>query len=229
MRQNSLDRASLLLALGVLLALLPTLSLATEPVCLEGSSLPPPPRLANQLRPTTTARCPYRFDELVERIETFSAQKHSVDSVENVEKALGIPEMTAAEDESRSADYTMLVSGNGGWKLLLHVDESFYPTNSGSDRFVPGPRPRRLYNVRDADLSVNFQFLTQSSKAHDHACISTSVFRDALVKKGWKWVSTYAVDGAKPDEKLQFGDKSVVTASRQECSYFIYLEQTPPR
>ena len=82
--------------------------------CTEG-----PPQPADfGLRPTRTVECPYGFDELVGRITRLSINASLPDSVETVERAFGLPEMTTSNDDPQSASYMMILSGNGGWRFL---------------------------------------------------------------------------------------------------------------
>jgi hypothetical protein len=150
--------------------------------CTEG---PAQPAAFATMRPNRTAECPYGFDELVQRITRLSLTSLP-DSVETVERAFGLPEMTTSDDDPRGASYMMILSGKGGWKLLVWVRESFYPLDKGPPAFVPGLRPKRLHNVEDADLRVDLDVLGSSPGSAPGQCVPVSPFLDAIVASGWQ-------------------------------------------
>jgi len=124
--------------------------------CIEG---PSHPAAFATLRPNRTAICTYSFDELVGRILRFSSNTSLVDNVENVEKALEIPQMTTSYDSPRIASYSMTLSGPDGWRLLLDISEGFYPSNQGPPAFEPGVRAKRLFSAEKAKLWVAMTML----------------------------------------------------------------------
>lgn len=224
--------ASFVLALAMLLVWLPAPSFAKDPVCVEGPSHPVNTGLRNAapLRPQRTAVCPYDFDEMVDRLTKLSIDKHSPDTVENVEEAFGMPQMTTSYDDPRIADYTTILSGQGGWKLLVWVREAFFPLNKGPDEFVPGLRPKRLSSVDNAKLIVNLNVLGPNG-ADSANCVQVSLLFDALVKAGWKDIEMEGpgpTDGGRRTPYFQHGRKTVgLGAVRGQCAANIYLGQAP--
>jgi hypothetical protein len=219
-----------LLAALTLFVALPTVALGADSVCLKGPPKPVDPRFANELRPNQTAQCPYGFDELIERLTKLAVNKHSPDSVESVEKALGLPEMTTSYDDPRIASYMMSLSGKDGWKLLVWVREAFYPLNKGPDRFVPGLRPKRLHKVSDARLIVNLD-MGPSPAWGSALCMPAPALFDALTKAGWKDIEFQTPppsDGARQTPFFKYGNKTVGGADKQPvCVEHLYLGQAP--
>ncbi|GLQ49342.1 hypothetical protein ACFFJT_20490 [Dyella flava] len=227
---DTFGSARLLFASMMLLALFSASAHAAKPVCVEGSSLPSDPRLG--VRPTRSALCPYDFDELVERITELSTDKRAIDSVETVQRAFGIPEMTTTSDDTRISNYLMSLSGTDGWKLLVWVREAFYPTNKGPDRFVPGLRPKRLFSVRKATLTIDLDFTGRLQAQVSPQCMAVTDLIKSLKGKGWKDVTLlgYATDGALLTPAFEFGDKSVDLSQQPgECAENITLRETPSR
>ncbi len=97
-----------------------------------------------ELRPTPTAICNYDIGEVQARMMRLFGGGASTLSVESVERLFGIPPMTTSYDDPRTSDYTTIISGAGGWTLMVSVRESFVPINNGPAKFIPGLRPRRL-------------------------------------------------------------------------------------
>lgn len=207
----------------------PAFALGAGNVCIKGTPKPVDP-LAPSLRPEPTARCPYGLDELAKRLTALLVDKQSPDSVETVEKALAIPEMTTAFDDPRDAEYDMDVTGKGGWKLRIFVVEAFYPTNKGPARFVPGLRPKRLYKVTDASLRVQ---LTLDDLPKTVQCTpDATMLRNILAKAGWKeiWIRPLVTDGGRPDPSTTFRyeNKSIVLPTAcKNGEQGIFLEQKP--
>ena len=135
---------------------------------------PDQPTVYVSIRPIRTVGCPYVFDELVARITRLSVATSLPDTVETVERGLGLPEMTTSQDELRAASYMMTLSGKDGWKLQLQVRESFYPVDGGPVAFEPGLRPKRLCRVEDADLRVDMHVLGPSPGSGIRPCVPLS-------------------------------------------------------
>jgi hypothetical protein len=228
MKKDSLHSTTLLAALAMLLALLPATSFAAKPACVEGPPQAVDPRL--HVRPISTAQCPYDFDDFVARITKLITEKYAVDSVETVEEAFSTPEMTTSSDDSRSSNYLMNLTGKGGWKVNIWTQESFFPTNEGPDRFNPGLRPKRLYNVRDATLIVQLDLF--GTEAVSPTCLSVISLTSALKQSGWKDVTMFehTTDGAMPSPTFKFLDKQVsIREQPTQCAQDIQLRQNPLR
>jgi hypothetical protein len=206
----------------------PAVSFAAKPVCLEGTPRPVDPHFANELRPTRTAQCPYDFDELAARITKLSIDRHALDSVETVEKALSIPQMTTSADDTRFSSYSMSLSGQDGWKLLVWVREAFYPTNKGPARFVPGLRPKRLFSVRDAKLIVSLHLTAKVPGDDSLQCLPMIDMIKLIKSSGWEDVTRlgYATDGAQPSPAFKYADKSVILTGGK-CVENIDLVEIP--
>jgi hypothetical protein len=200
------------------------------PRCTEG---PSQPAAFATLRPNRTVECPYGFDEIVGRITRLSINTSLLDSVETVERAFGLPEMTTSADDPRIASYMMVLSGKGEWRLLVWVRESFYPLDKGPPGFVPGLRPKRLHNVEDADLRVDMDFLESSPGSGNRKCMPVSPFLDAILAAGWKDIeSQYGppTDGAPSTAIFGDGSKRVsILGNRGDCAQNITLMQGPAR
>jgi hypothetical protein len=206
-------------------------------LCVEGAPNPVDPQLARlsnvELRPTRTAQCPYGFDELLHRITALIADKNAIDSVETIEKVFSIPAMTTSVDDPRMASYMMVLSGKGGWRLLVWVREGFYPLNAGPARFVPGLRPKRLGKVEDAQLSVNLSVLGNSPTPGSVQCVPTPMLYGALTGAGWvnnSWRLPPGPDGSGQSPYFQYGDKVVSwLALERDCLQHIFLSQGPKK
>jgi hypothetical protein len=193
--------------------------------CTEG---PDQPTVYVSIRPIRTVECPYVFDELVARITRLSVATSLPDSVETVERAFGLPEMTTSQNELRAASYMMTLSGKDGWKLQLSVRESFYPVDGGPVAFEPGLRPRRLRRVEDADLRVDMQVLGSSPGSGTRRCVPVSPFLDAMVAGGWQKRYVRWTDGGGWTPLLSHGNKTVdIFGDRGSCTDIIGLTQGP--
>lgn len=175
--------ARLFMALAVLLIALPAASYAQNIQCVQGPSLRTEATGGGPVRPTQTARCPYEFGELIERITKLSIDKDAVDSVETAERVFGIPDMTTSQDNPHVSSYQTWLSGKGGWRFQLWVTEGFYPSNTGPVRFVPGPHPKRLYGVRDAKLRIILNIVGWTPTP-GQTCMPISHLFNALTKAG---------------------------------------------
>jgi len=220
--------------MGVLLfvAACPAIAAGSHALCVEGAPEPVDPHYANEIRPTRTAICAYDFNELVARITKLSFDKHDPDSVETAEKAFAMPPMTTSYDDPHRANYSMLLSGKGGWKLSVWVRESFYPPGKGRPGFVTGLRPKRLFKMKDADLRIDLA-VVGSHSAPFVPCIPVSPFFDASVKAGWQDIETKVpppTDGGVRTPVFQQGSKRVsIDGRREQCAQHIALMQPAVR
>jgi hypothetical protein len=196
------------------------------PRCSEG---PSQPAAFATLRPNRTAACPYGFDELVTRITRLSIDTSVPDSLETVERAFDIPEMTTSYDDTRIASYMMILSGKDGWKLLLWVREAFYPADKGPPRFKPGLRPKRLYNVENAELRVDMTMLGSSPGLGTTQCLPVSPFLEAILAAGWQDIGMQYLpptDGGQSTPIFGHGSKRVnILGNRGSCAQGIVLMQ----
>ncbi|MBE1162778.1 hypothetical protein [Dyella acidiphila] len=198
--------------------------------CVKGPPEPKSP-IIPKIRAIQTAKCAYGFDEMVSRITALATDKQSVDSVETVKEALGLPDITTGYDHSRIAAYALDMSGKGGWAVKLGVSEAFYPLDKGPARFVPGPHPRRLYKVTDAALEIDLRvFAFRPASAAGGQCVPISPLEDALKQAGWTKVRPRpSLGGGSTTATFQYGNKFV--AINAECSkkvpQAIYLRQDP--
>jgi len=198
--------------------------------CIEG---PSQPAAFATLRPNRTAMCSYGFEQLVTRILRLSINTSLPDSVENVERAFDIPEMTTSYDSPRIASYSMILSGEDGWRLLLDVREGFYPTNKGPPAFEPGLRPKRLYSVEKAELWVEMTQLGPSPGSAPVQCMAVTPFITSIQSAGWKEAdkqSLLPTDGGPISPAFDYGNKRVViNGSEGSCAQAIFLMQGKKR
>jgi hypothetical protein len=126
----------------------------------------------------------------------------------------------------------MILSGKDGWKLLVWVRESFYPTDKGPARFIPGLRPKRLFKVQDADLRVDLDILGGGSTPPVR-CFPVSPFFDASLKAGWQDIEMKVpppTDGGFQTPLFQEGSKRVsIDGRREQCAQHIVLMQSTVR
>lgn len=199
-------------------------------LCTEGSPIAPDPRL-DALRPTRTAQCPYDFPEVVRRITRLSSDRHANDTVENIERAFGIPKMTTSYDDARIADYSTILSGKDGWRLIVWVREAFYPLNKGPARFRPGLRPTRLYGPTEATLIVDLNVVTPNAPQDGSTCLPVATIKSAMLNSGWRdatFEGPGPTDGGTRSTVLAFKNKHVVIGIGQEtCTRYISLTQSP--
>ena len=200
--------------------------------CTEGPPEPQSPDTPN-IRPFRKVECPYGFDELVARVTRLSINKSLPDSVETVEATFGLPKMTTAYDDPRIADYTTILSGKGGWRLLLGVTEAFYPLHKGPPGFEPGLHPKRLHKVEDADLRVSIEFLGSVPKLGTIQCVPVSPIVDALLAAGWQDIGIGyqpPTDGGPRTPIFGHGSKRVsIGENRGSCAQYITLMQGTER
>lgn len=199
--------------------------------CIEGPTQAAATRTA---RPNRTVECPYGFDELVALITRLSSNSSIPDSVEAVEEVLGLPAMTTSGDEQQLALYSMTLTGitqpgKDGWRLFLLVQEAF-PLDKGHRGFGPGPRPRRLQPVEDANLRVDILVRGSSSWGAER-CVPVSPFLDALLATGWRNVvgNPAPMDG--PEYPMLGYDRKTVSilGARGSCAQNIALEESARR
>nr|WP_199039986.1 hypothetical protein [Dyella sp. ASV24] len=162
-----------------------------------------------------------------------SSDRDAPDSVETVEKAFGIPAMTTSYDDPRIANYSMILSGKDGWRLMVSVREAFYPLDAGPDHFVPGLHPKRLGKVQDADLDINLDVTGISPTIGSVQCVPTSILSNALTKAGWVNNSLSfppLTDGGGRSTHFQHGNKAVGwLAAEAYCVQHIFLSQKPQK
>jgi hypothetical protein len=159
-----------------------------------------------------------------------SADTSVVDSVETIERVLSIPEMTASSDDTQGSSYIMSLSGSDGWRLVVWVREEFIGTRP--DRFVPGPRPKRLYGVREAMLSVTLNLFGRRAAEGSPQCWPVMDLIKSLKTAGWRDVSLQnpATDGLMPAQAFKFNDKSLVTLQQPgECVQSVLLKEDPSK
>jgi hypothetical protein len=183
------------------------------------------------VRPMPAVLCPYGLDEFIARVTNLSIDKDIVDSVETAEKVFGVPAMTTDQDNPRVSNYRMMLTGKDGWMTTLWVSEGFYPSNTGPARFVPGPHPKRLYDVRDAKLRISL-FMGGPTLNHQ-TCVPVSPLFDALTKAGWTEIphsGPYSPGDAERHPQFQYGDKTVgVDGARGSCTQDIEIVQNPKK
>jgi hypothetical protein len=194
--------------------------------CIEG---PSQPAAFPTLRPHRTAICSYDFDQLVARILLLSINTSQPDSVENVERAFDLPQMTTSYDSPRIASYSMILSGRDGWRLRLDVREGFYPTDKGPTAFEPGLRPKRLYSVEKAKLWVGMIMLEASPGPAPVQCLPVTPLITAIRGAGWQEVDNQSLlppDGGPISSAFDYGNKRVaIKRSEGPCAEAIFLMQ----
>jgi hypothetical protein len=146
-----------------------------------------------RLRPTPTATCSYTLKDLRSRIMQLMDGDASSLSAESLEKLFSIPPLTTEYDDPRDASYAVQISGADGWSLSLWITESFFPTNKGPDKFVPGLRPKRLDSFQNSTARVE---LFLKVPRNGSPC-PNEPFLSAANRAGWKNVTTraYVTDG----------------------------------
>jgi hypothetical protein len=210
----------------------PSIARSAGAVCLKGLPEQVDP-MAPSLRPVQTAQCPYDFDEFVARLTALITDKQSMDSVETVRMAFGLPDMTTAYDDPRIAAYSLDMLGKDGWKVRVGVYEGFYPLNKGPARFVPGTHPKRLYKVTDATLRIGLSISAfQEASWIGVQCPSVNDMESALEKAGWKRMKpVQPLDSDVIPIDFQYGNKAV--SLNAECSKLvpeaILLSQKPAK
>jgi hypothetical protein len=139
---------------------------------------------AIDFRPSPTAACGYDLKDVRDRIVRLMYGDSSNLSVESVESLFSIPPMTSSYDSSRVALYKMMISGPDGWSLDIDVNESFFPTNEGVAKFVPGLRPKRLDLFQNSAASVDFMLFTGNGSS-----CPEEPFVSAAKAAGWRDVT----------------------------------------
>ena len=157
---------------------------------------------AIRLRLTRTASCPYDLAALYRRIRRlFTAAPDSL-RVETIEHLFGLPAMRTAYDSERIADYTTILRGAGGWELRIWVREAYYPLDRRRrPRFVPGPRPRRLGDIRDATVMIGFLLTAPRNPTPGASgCLSVAAALAIAARAGWqdRSLDYDVVDGPAP-------------------------------
>jgi hypothetical protein len=217
------------IAILVCVVAFPVVASTANSRCTEGAAEPMDPRFAKTLRPTRTAQCRYGFEELVRRMTRLSLDKEVPYSVEAVEKTFAIPEMTTTYDDPRLADYSMTLSGEGGWTLYVEVREAFYPLDKGAPGFVPGLRPKRLRRIEDASLRIDLTIHASPGTSGAARCIPVSSLLEALSDEGWEDVSSRypaPTDGGVSYPTLGYGEKVIsLQAQRGACARNFVLMQ----
>ena len=170
-----------------------------KPCHLAGQKLNPP-QSSIELRPTPMFSCTYDEQSVRQRISTFFDVSKGIDA-EGVATALGMPVLTSAFDDPRTADYSAIVAGAGGWTLFLSVTERFYPLHSGPPQFIPGPHPKRLGRPGDSwkQLVITFEIPAIENRSPQDCNIIYPYF-DTAGMAGWVYDSRggFASEGHKP-------------------------------
>jgi hypothetical protein len=191
--------------------------------CSERASESSDPRLT-AVRPIRAVDCKYQKDELLNRLRRLITEKELPDSVEAVESTLGIPEMTTGYDDPRRADYSMVLYGMNGWKILVSVSE-VYSAQDKDPGFVPGLRPTRLNSIKNADLRIAFHFFTVFPESN--LCVTLADLIGTIKSAGWERLSMPpATDGAGSSTAFKYGSKAVIFEPQDgSCIENMELEQ----
>lgn len=145
------------------------------------------PGATTRLRPTATAVCAYDLAALYRRLTPLFTAPPTLWSVEYVERLFGMPPMRTAYDDSRIADYGVILRGTGGWELRVGVREAYYPLDARPPRFVPGLRPRRLARLDGATVMIDL-FLSRPSGVVPGAsgCLGVAAALAGAARAGWR-------------------------------------------
>ena len=197
------------------------------------TDLPTQPAAPAKSQPDRTVECPYDFDELLVRITRLSINTSLPDSVETIERAFGLPQMTTAFDDPSSASYRMTVTGKAvpgkdGWRLILEAQESYKGPDGATKAFVPGPRPKRLQNITDALFEVRLDIRGAATWGADE-CVPVAPLSDALLAGGWGTeLQPPPMDGALDTLLFGYDHKHVsIQGRRESCTHSITLTQDP--
>jgi len=197
--------------------------------CSERASEPIDPRLT-AVRPIRAVQCKYQKDELLSRLRRLITEKELPDSVEAVESTLGIPEMTTGYDDPRRSDYSMVLYGMDGWKILVSVSE-VYSAPDKDPGFVPGLRPTRLNSIKNADLRIAFHFFTDIPESNSVLCVKLADLVGEIKRAGWERLSMPpATDGAGSSTAFKYGSKAVIFEPQGgSCIENMELDQGPAK
>jgi hypothetical protein len=200
--------------------------LLARSLCVPGRPSPVPPGLS-LVYPTPTAVCPYGYDELIRRMIHLVTDPQAVYSVETMEKTFGTPKMWTTYDDPRRSAYLIVLTGAGGWRLEVSVDEGFYPSNKGPADFVPGRYPKRLHSIHAASLDANFNLGGMDTSTGKERCFSVPVLIQALRDAGWHPDdSIHGSDGPDP-VVFRISDKMVVMDDVRPCVNNLSLREEP--
>src|SRR4030095_9802014 len=82
---------------------------------------------------------------------------------ETIERTFGLPRLHTSFDDSRSASYSVIVSGKAGtdpWRVEISFDETFFPLGgSHPARFKGTMRPVRIRRWDRGDIRLSIQWL----------------------------------------------------------------------
>lgn len=128
--------------------------------CVAG---PAEPSISEQLRPTPTLSCRYDAAELHRRILRLLRLRRGQLSIETVERLFGLPQLTTAYDDPRSASFHAIVRaapGSGDWLVVLSFSETFGPDiDSRPLRFRGTLRPVRINRRERGDMRLDLEAL----------------------------------------------------------------------
>jgi hypothetical protein len=138
--------------------------------------------------------------------------------------------MTTSYDDPRIADYTAIMSGPGGWTLVVWVRESFVPINQGPAKFTPGLRPKRLDRFDNSTAMVDLILKTDQTEG---PCPAETFGADARAA-GWEDVTwrDMVTDGGRPNPTFLSPDGGrsaslVLSLSKPPCGSQIAFRKPP--
>ncbi|TWB42576.1 hypothetical protein FBZ90_106176 [Nitrospirillum pindoramense] len=138
------------------------------------------------LRPTETWWCPYGEAEARAKIVRFFDTKHQSLRIEDVKRDFRVSDAQTSFDDARQANYSILLSGNGGWRMYVWIRESFFPLNSGLAKFVPGRHPKRLDAFENSSRRIDISFKIPAQNGRTEAdCERIFSYVSAAKQAGW--------------------------------------------
>ena len=193
---------------------------------------PNPPGTGPELRATPTYWCTYGAEGARQRFSAFFDTSKGLEA-EEVATALGLPKLPSAFDDPRIASYSAIVTGAGGWRYFLSVDERSYPLHSGPPRFIHGLIPKRLGGQGKSRKELEISFtIPRVENRSERECNIIYSYYDAAGMSGWTYDShpSFASEGHQADP-VMIGPNgrtfSVSLASPKYCQATLLFGEGP--
>lgn len=203
---------------------------SATPACAEAARAPSG---SAQVRPTQRAVCNYGAAEFHQRLFRLIAARQGSLGIEAVERQLGLPTVTTAFDNARTANYSIILgtaSGADEWSALISVDESFGPDiESRPARFRGTLRPVRINPRERGDLSIGIVLLGPIQPGHP-ACLSTAAIEAEARRHGWRdGGQSAAMDSGTVTARLERGGLAL-SYTPSACLHRVDIDQpgNPP-
>jgi len=156
-----------------------------------------PNPLFPDLRPESTALCPYGVGELYQRLTRLLDTSRPRGAGEAA-AILGLPAMPTQFDGKRQARYVTKASGDAGWEMRLWVRESAFPLSEDMPAAFSYPPsaeqshiPTRLFDWDDLDLRYDIAIKVPRNDEAARRCLTVRQAVEHLHATGWResWVS----------------------------------------